>query len=247
MPDPLAEFSLPDLPEGPGKTLAESLNNLSPELRAELRAISHDRHVPQGTVVVAQGSDTGEVGFIVHGTLAMRRLMPDDRDHVIGLLVPTEIFGRLFDGPSSYDLVALNDTRLIIFERTAFEDIMRRTPEIERIFLVSLLDELDAAREWFMMLSGRKVLERVASFLLILLRRHLKTGPDGAGPGMHVVELPLGRSDLSHYLGIRPETLSRSLHNLQKRGVLRIRAPYVLEILDIKKLAAASFPDDVID
>jgi CRP/FNR family transcriptional regulator, anaerobic regulatory protein len=247
MPDPQADFTLSDLPEGPGKTLAESLNLLPPDLRAELRAISHDRHVPQGTVVVAQGSDAGEVGFIVHGTLAMRKLMPDDHDHVIGLLVPTDIFGRLFDGPSGYDLVALNDTRLIVFERSGFEAIMRRAPEVERIFLVSLLDELDAAREWFMMLSGRKVLERVASFLLILLRRHLKNGLDGAGPGPHVIELPLKRSDLSQYLGIRPESLSRSLHDLQNRGVVRIRDPYVLEILDIRLLAMVSGPDMRLD
>ena len=127
--------------------------------------------------------------------------------------------------------------------RAGFEAVLRRAPEVERAFLVTLLDELDAAREWILMLNGQKVIERVASFLLILLRRK---DPAVAGRPP-VLTLPLSRANLAHYLGTRPETLSRALHELEDRGAVRLRDPYLIEIADRARLAAIAGPDLVYD
>lgn len=98
-----------------------------------------------------------------------------------------------------------------------------------------LLDEVDAAREWLLLISGRKVINRLASLITIVLRRSRK--------GTSVVHLPLARKDLARYLGARPETLSRAFHELEGRGILRIVDTYHFEILDERALVEASGDD----
>ncbi|TGD60562.1 Crp/Fnr family transcriptional regulator [Tabrizicola sp. WMC-M-20] len=197
----------------------------------------HD--VPAGKTIIERGARSESVGYVLNGTLAMVQVLEDGRKHIVGLLVPTDIYGRLFDGPSNYRIEALSASRILSFPRALFEQVLRDNPEAERLFLVHLLDEVDAAREWLLLISGRKAVNRLASFLSILLRRS-KFRRVG---GQAVLHVPLSRKDLAHYLGARPETLSRAFHALEDMGVLRIVDPQHFAILDESGLIAASGDD----
>nr|MCU0904132.1 Crp/Fnr family transcriptional regulator [Tabrizicola sp.] len=155
----------------------------------------------------------------------------------------TDIYGRVFDGPSDYRIEALSPARILSFPRASFEQVLRENPEAERLFLVHLLDEMDAAREWLLLISGRKLINRLASFLAILMRRsqHKRVG---SATSVHV---PLARKDLAHYLGARPETLSRAFHEMESKGLLRIIDPHHFEIPDEDALLAAAGDDLVVD
>ena len=82
----------------------------------------------------------------------------------------------------------------------------------------------------------------LASFLTILLRRSQFTR---VGKSL-VVRGGLARKDLAHYLGARPETLSRAFHELEDKGLLRIVDPYHFEIVDEQALMAAAGDDLVL-
>jgi CRP/FNR family transcriptional regulator len=174
----------------------------------------------------------------------MEKSLPDGRLHVIGLLVPHDMFGRLFDGPSSYDLVALAPARLIEFERNAFEDFVTRHPEAQNLLLTRILDELDTAREWLLLMSGHKVVERVAALLLVLFRRNLRHRPVERDDAGHViVDLPIRRPALARYLGTRPETLSRAMHELQRKGSVQLLGPNRVTVLSVQRLVRAAGSD----
>lgn len=217
--------------------------SLAPEVRAALQEHAHVRKIPAGTVVIEEGQSSSEIGYVISGTLGMTQQIDEGRKHIIGLLVPSDLFGRLFDGPSTYRVEALSDAELYCFERHYFESVLRQQPEVERLFLVQILDELDAAREWLLLISGRKVIHRAASFLAILARRARVDDP------LHPirVQLPLSRTDLAHYLGTRPESLSRAFHELQNKGILRIFDPYRFEIPDLAALVGLSGQDLAIE
>jgi len=235
---------LPDsAPEGVGGLLAEILHSL-PEAHAKaLGTIAQVRDIPRGQGVVVEGDRSDEIGYLLHGALGMQKSLPDGRTHIIGLLVPTDMYGRLFDGPSSYDIVALTEARVLTFPRAAFEEILRATPEIERPFLVNVLDELDSAREWILLMGGHKIVERVASFLLILFRRKLRRAGQQDRPTARTVRIPIRRSDLAHYLGTTPESVSRALHELEHDGVVRLHDAYRIEIADLPGLVRVSGAD----
>lgn len=219
--------------------LEKLLEALQPDVTEKLLSQATLRDVAMGETLIERGVRSESVGYVLDGTLAMVQVLSDGKQHIVGLLVPTDIYGRLFDGPSNYRIEALAAARILCFPRALFEGVLRDNPEAERLFLVHLLDEIDAAREWLLLISGRKAVNRLASFLCILLRRS-QFKRIGGHPVVHV---PLSRKDLAHYLGARPETLSRAFHGLEDMGVLRIVDPHHFEVLDEQALIDASGND----
>jgi len=205
--------------------LEKLLDALPQEVTDRLLAQATLRDVAATETVLERGMRSKDVGYVLDGTLAMVQVLEDGKKHIVGLLVPTDIYGRLFDGPSNYRIEALSAARILSFPRAFFEEVLRDNPKAERLFLVHLLDEVDAAREWL---------------LLTILVRRLKFKQTG-GPA--VVHVPIARKDMAQYLGSRPETLSRAFHELETRGILRIVDPYHFEIVDEEALIDASGDD----
>jgi CRP/FNR family transcriptional regulator, anaerobic regulatory protein len=223
--------------------LERLLEALPPEVSARLLSHASVRDVEAGETVVERGVQSADIGYVLAGTVAMVQIFEDGKKHIVGLLVPTDIYGRVFDGPSDYRIEALSAAQILSFPRASFEQVLREHPETERLFLVHLLDEMDAAREWLLLISGRKVLNRLASFLAILMRRSHHKGV-GNSTAVHV---PLTRKDLAHYLGARPETLSRAFHEMESKGLVRIIDSQHFEIPDKDALLAAAGDDLVVE
>jgi CRP/FNR family transcriptional regulator len=223
--------------------LLQGLLEALPEAqRAELEGMARLRNVGDGTALVREGERHETVGYILSGALGMQKTLPDGRLHVIGLLVQHDMFGRLFDGPSGFDLVALAPAEVIEFEREAFEAFVARHPEAQHLLLTRILDEIDTAREWLLLMSGHKVVERVAAFLLILFRRALRQ-PGQKKTREIRIALPIRRVDLAHYLGTRPESLSRALHDLQREGAIHLVDPNTVEVSSLHALVRAAGSD----
>ncbi|MGI1661583.1 Crp/Fnr family transcriptional regulator [Palleronia sp. KMU-117] len=245
--------NLPHELRGHRSRLHQMLELLAPQVRDDLLQTGLVHRFSEGEVVVPEGVHAERIGYVLDGALGMQKRLSDGRTHLIGLLVPTDMYGRVFDGESGYDLVALSETRAFSFPRDAFEEAMGSSPEVERRFLVSLLDELDAAREWILLLGGHKVIERVASFLLVMLRRTLRAetghGPAGAGAGGKVlkVRIPIRRKDLAHHLGARSESISRALHELEDRGTIVLEDAYTVRVTNVPALVEVSGVDLIVD
>lgn len=204
-----------------------------------LKAHSKVLRIPAGTMLTEEFEASTEIGFVLEGMLGMLKQLPDGRSHLIGVLIQDDHYGRIFDGPSSYRLEALTEARVFTLQRAALEEVLHLEADAEKRLLVHLLDEIDSAREWVLLISGTKVIERVASYLLILLRRTTKPA-DGSPP---VIHQPLSRRDLARFLGTRPETLSRALHELEGAGAIRILQPHRFAVADSRSLIEAAGKD----
>jgi CRP/FNR family transcriptional regulator len=205
----------------------------------DLARIARQRSLTPGELLADEGESLHEIGYVLNGTLGLTKVLADGRTHIVGLLVPTDMYGHLFDDRASFRIQALTQTTIVSFGREAFEAILRRHPDVERHFLLEILYELDAAREWIILMGARRAVERVAAFLLILCRRKLRRLRPATGQPVSIT-LTLRRADLAHYLGTRPETLSRALHALADRHIVRLNGPYHLEVLDLPRLGALS-------
>jgi CRP/FNR family transcriptional regulator len=207
--------------------------------KAELSRISHFRNYSEGETVIADGDEVGFVGDVVSGVLKMIKALPDGRQHIVGLIHPAGMFGRVFESKARFAIEAATDVRLCCFDRQAFEILVSRNPEFEHKLLLISLNELDEARDWTMLLGCQSILERVATFIMNLL--HLKEH-QGCGPSKSriMVELPICRQDTAAYLGTTSETLSRSIHVLARRGIIRIIDSQHFEIIQVGRLAILS-------
>lgn len=75
-------------------------------IRSELNRISHRRTFSAGETIVGEADEAGIVGNVVRGVLRMVRTMADGRQQIVGLLFPSDMFGRVFASHSRYAIEA---------------------------------------------------------------------------------------------------------------------------------------------
>lgn len=222
--------------------------NTDQKLQKELGRHCHVRVFRAGETIVGEAEDCTFIGSVVSGALRLQKTMPDGRQQIVGLLLPTDMFGRVFARTSEFAIEAATDAALCCINRRAFERILAGYPELEHSMLLAILEELDAARDWMLLLGSQTVRERIASFLLLLHRRlHRQGGPLGHRGDVRVVKVPVGRRDVAAYLGTTVESISREIHELDRRGAIRILDPQHFEILDRAKLVCLSGREERLD
>jgi len=104
------------------------------------------------------------------------------------------------------------------------------------------LDELDAARDWMLLLGRKTARERIASFMAILVRRAAALERRAPGDGF-VFTLPLTREAIADYLGLTIETVSRQITALKKAGVIEFDGSRTCRVPDYMALLDAAGDD----
>jgi CRP/FNR family transcriptional regulator len=214
-------------------------------LQAELKRFSHIRHFKAGETVIGEDERARILGSVVTGVLKLVKTMADGRQQIVGLLLPSDQFGRAFADSSHFAVEAATDVTLCCFDRPAFESLLRRNPEIKHSMLLSVLNELDAARDWLVLLGCQTVFERVATMLIILdIRTRTIAGARTPGKDLEYITVPISRRDMATYLGTTAESISRAVQNLSRSGIIRILDPQHFVIRDRSRLIKASGRDE---
>jgi len=143
----------------------------SPGELTRLDKAKYYRDFAPGQEIVGEAEPMSFVGSVVTGVVALHKALEDGRRQMVGLLFASDFIGRPMRTVAPYEAVAVSDVQMCLFHRTQFEQIMTESQSLERRLLEMTLDELDAAREWMVLLGRKTARERVASFLMILARR----------------------------------------------------------------------------
>ncbi|MWD27425.1 helix-turn-helix domain-containing protein [Aquicoccus sp. SCR17] len=223
-----------------------SFGGLPPDLLAELGAICRLRSYRHDQLIAEEGERLSFVGFISGGILRLQKPQADGRLSIVGLMVEGDMFGRIFNGALHFTLAATGDVEICAFSRELFEELATRWPELERLVMLNILNELDSAREWMLILTSYRVTERLAGFLLLICRRWTSVAKlVRVDKGRLRLTIPVNRTDLAHFLATRPESLSRAFHALADDGLIRLHTPYEIEILDLPALLDLSGSEDL--
>lgn len=173
------------------------------------------------------------VGSVVAGVATLTQTMEDGRTQMVGLLLPSDFIGRPDRASAAYDVVATTDIVMCCFRKKPFEQLIGETPHIAHRLLEMTLDELDAAREWMLVLGRKTAREKIASLLVILARRG--KSPDDVSATV-VFDLPLTREAMADYLGLTLETVSRQISALKKDAVIELKGKRNVTVPDLDRL-----------
>ncbi|MDN5567297.1 MAG: Crp/Fnr family transcriptional regulator [Paracoccus sp. (in: a-proteobacteria)] len=210
---------------------------------AVLERVKTYQTYPAGANLASAGEKLDHFSSIISGCATMSRTLEDGRRQTVGLLLPSDFIGRPGRAQSAFDVQALGDVTLCRFERGAFERMVRETPHIATRLLTMSLDELDAARDWAVVLGRMTAREKLAAFLVSLTRRQAQ-GMGGRLPGGGVtLHLPLTREELADHLGLTIETTSRQMTALRKDGLIDLRQTREIFIPDFEALSAEAGED----
>ena len=206
----------------------------SDELEA-LDAIKYYRSYEAGQPVIWSGDEMNFVGSVVSGIATLTQTMEDGRTQMVGLLLPSDFVGRPGRQGAAYNVVATTDVVMCCFRKKPFEELMAKTPHIAHRLLEMTLDELDAAREWMLVLGRKTAREKIASLLAIIARRDASLSTDNI-TGAVSFDLKLTREAMADYLGLTLETVSRQISALKKAGVIVLEGKRHVTVPDMRLL-----------
>lgn len=200
---------------------------LTREQQAEVATLARPVKLRAGDAFVRAGARHAPL-FVVHsGMVKLSRTTADGKSTTLQVLGPGEVGGETWlltgERPES-DVVALDASRMCVFEPSALDSIVRRFPSVGVTLLRTLAVRLHSAER---MLTARALADvgaRLAAYVL-----DCPTTWDTRRAA--TAHLPMAKKDIATFLGTSPETLSRRLKAMEREGLIRVRGTE-LDILD---------------
>lgn len=175
------------------------------------------REIPAQTVIFLEG-DTAHTYFqIVSGSVKMFNTNPDGKEFVQGMFEAGQSFGEppLFqnsDYPASAQ--AISDTTLYALPKDQLFNLLKEHFDIHLKFTSILTKRL-----MYKAMILREISSHDAKHRILTLIDHLK---NEYGEPSQKMEVNLTRQQISDLLGIRVETVIRTVKQLEKEGEIEI-------------------------
>ncbi|MGI9450295.1 MAG: helix-turn-helix domain-containing protein [Geminicoccaceae bacterium] len=205
---------------------------LDGEVSHRLFCISSIRTVPGKVVVYCQGEPSDHVYEVIEGVVKLYMLTADGRLQITGFAYPGQILALDADSHYVTTAEAVTQAKLCQYPRAKFERVIDEHPQLARQLFSIVVQDLSVARSQMLLLGRKSATERLASFLLDLSERNAARSEDP-----DLIELPMSRGDISDYLGLTIETVSRTMTKLRRLGVLDLNQHRRVAIRDRARLS----------
>ncbi|WP_348944713.1 fumarate/nitrate reduction transcriptional regulator Fnr [Chitinibacter sp. FCG-7] len=209
---------------------------LSPEEMQELDGIiTQARPVKRGEALYRAGEPFRSLYAIRLGFFKASVISEDGREQVTGFHMSGELMGMdaISTDVHTCDAIALEDSEVCELPFNDIEELSREIPLLQRHFHKVMSREIVRDHGVMLLLGNMKAEERLAAFLLNLSQRFAIRGYSSSS-----FHLRMTREEIGSYLGLKLETVSRTLSKFQDQGFIKVQNRLIeLENIDsLKKL-----------
>lgn len=193
--------------------------------------------VAKGETVYAPGQPTSLLLVMHSGQLKVSHTAANGAEQILRTVTDGDVVGErafLTGHPPDDFAVALQDSRMCVFDHSDLSALLRDYPDISQRMLRTLSDRLSSVERLLAAITSSDVSARIAAYLLDL--------PGSVDDGVARVRLPMAKREISAYLGTTPETLSRRLAALAASGIIELCGGRDIAILDIDALERTATP-----
>jgi CRP/FNR family transcriptional regulator len=182
----------------------------------DLAMIVADQVYKRGQSIFSEEEEGKGFYVIISGRVKIFKLSAEGKEQILHIFGPGEPIGEVavFAGqhfPANAE--AVDECRIFSFPRAAFVDLIKRNPSLAMNMLAILSRRLRRFTLLVEDLSLKEVPGRLAAYLIYLSERD---------KGSDDLELDIAKGQLASLLGTIPETLSRILAKMTKRGLIQL-------------------------
>lgn len=163
--------------------------------------------------IFAEDEPAEYIYAVVSGAVRFSKLMSDGRRQIGAFYLPGDLFGLESAEVHSFSAESLGQCRIVVVKRSALLARANHDQELLRQLWTQTAAHLQQAQSHMLLLGRKSAQERIAAFLLDMAARLKSQG---------AIELPMSRQDIADYLGLTIETVSRTLTQLERDGVISI-------------------------
>lgn len=187
----------------------------------------------RGQAIYEEDSGVDHWYRVVSGVARRYSLRADGRRQIVDLLLPDDVFGFGTRGRHRFSVEAAMDATVVArYARARLEMLASSDVRVAQQLQESLTEAM-ARLQTLILTLGRTTAEaKVGCFLLRLAERLSPASTEA-------LLLPISREDIADHLALTIETVSRSLTQLKRRGIIRLFGTRRINIVDRKALEEA--------
>ncbi len=199
--------------------------------------IRQSRRLKKGEYLFRAGEPFSSLYAIRTGFFKTTVASQDGRDQVTGFFMSGELIGM--DGICSHvhscDAVALEDSEVCELPFAHMENLGQRIPSLQTHFFRLMSREIVRDQGVMLLLGSMRAEERLAAFLLNLSNRLYSRGF-----AANDFILRMSREEIGSYLGLKLETVSRTLSKFHHEGLILVEHKHIqiLEPQALKKMVS---------
>ena len=193
-----------------------SFANLPPKVETRLRSALNVRSFDAGESIFLQGASPDAVYLVASGRVKIDRVTPEGHESILCMRGSGDYFCPvpILDGGEHFGrAVAVTDVTLLWVERDEFMDICQESPELLAVVQGDCLFEVRHLLHRWEAFAFRSVRERLAITLLNETRRR-------GSKDKPAEQLEITQQELAGLVGATRESVSRTLKQMEKQGIL---------------------------
>lgn len=207
------------------------LRSLTDAERQELLGIGRRRRFARNEVVCHEGDPADSLHLVASGHLSIRISLPSGDTATINVLGAGSSFGELAllraDGARTATVTAMEAAETIAIPASAFQQLCRRHPELQRSLSVMLATRVDELSQRLLEMSYVGLDRRVYRRLLELATSY--------GDGHAAPVIPITQAQLADLTGGTRPTVNQILQRLSEQGIIEVGRGRVV-VLDVQQL-----------
>jgi CRP-like cAMP-binding protein len=189
----------------------------------------------RGETIFGEGDELQSSYRIVSGAVRLSRITEDGRRQIVEFRTAGDFIGFEWNDHCALSAEAIRDVTAIRYVKTRVDRLIEERPEVRDRVVALIREELRTAHEHLITLGCPGARERVATFLLQLALRSKANEGDA-------IDMELGRQDIADYLGLTLETISRTLSEFKRLGIISLPKRRQIVIRSKSKLRAQAIP-----
>jgi CRP-like cAMP-binding protein len=181
--------------------------------------------------VFTEGDPRCSLYRVESGAVCLYKIMGDGRRQVLGFAYPGDLIGLGACTEHQCNAQATKRSQLRSVPWSTVQRLARQDPALGMKLYEAISQELAAAHDLLLTTGQRSAAERLATFLLAMVRRYRRNGQDAS-----LIDLPMTRADIGDFLGLTIETVSRTFTKLRQLGIIDLAQSARVQVLDIEAL-----------
>lgn len=206
---------------------------LAPEELVKFEAaVANRQKIKRGSVIFREDDPFESLFVIRKGVFKTSVTLNAAHKQTMGFHIAGEIIGTdgLATEQHTCNAEALTDGELCVLSFRNLELLARQVPELQHHLYKAMGQEIARCQKLMLLLGNSHADVRMAGFLLEL--KHQSGEGDKAS---NELILPMSRSEIASYIGLKIETISRTLARFRQRKIIAVKSRSV-SILDARKL-----------
>ena len=188
------------------------------------------REYKKGETIFLEETEAETLYIINEGKIKLYKYTKEGKEQILHLLTDGDFFGELNllkKGKYSFNAEAMASTKLCTLTKEKMRALILQKPEIGLKILEYVSERLARLEALAQSLATNDVEARIAHLLIEFKEKYGKKVPRGIE-----ITLPVNREEMSNYIGVARETISRKLKNLEDQGIIKLEGVKKIIILD---------------